>query len=59
MTLTRLITASLWLIYEQCATNLTVEKLQAVADLTILRRDEITIIDDLPPEEFPPTQEVD
>ncbi|HVB75255.1 MAG TPA: ATP-binding protein [Ktedonobacteraceae bacterium] len=56
--LTRLVTTSLRRTYEQGATNVTAATLQAVADLMILRRDEITIIDDVPPEEFPPEQGV-
>lgn len=56
--LTRLVAASLRRTYEQGATNVTAETLQAVAELMILRRDEITVIDDLPPEGFPPNQEI-
>ena len=56
--LTRLVTTSLRRTYEQGATNVTAATLQAVAELMILRRDEITIIDALPPEEFPPEQGV-
>ena len=56
--LTRLVTTALRRAYEQGATDVDAAILQAVADLMILRRDEITIIDALPPEEFPPEQGV-
>lgn len=56
--LTRLVTISLRRTYEQGVTNVTAETLQAAAELMILRRDEMTIIDALPPEELPPNQEV-
>ena len=52
--LTRLVTASISRAYEQGATNVTAETLQAVADLMILRRNEMTIIDGVPPaQDFP------
>jgi hypothetical protein len=54
--LTRLVTTALRRAYEQGATDVDAVILQAVADLMILRRDEITIMDGLPPEEFPPKQ---
>jgi hypothetical protein len=56
--LTRLVTTALRRAYEQGATDVDAATLQAVADLMILRRDEITIIDDLPPQEEPPEQGV-
>lgn len=56
--LTRLVIAALRRAYDRGATNVDAETLQAVADLMILRRDEITMTDDLPPQEFPLSQEV-
>jgi AAA domain len=56
--LTRLVTTALQHAYEQRATDVDAATLQEVADLMILRRDEITQIDELPPEEFPPEQGV-
>jgi hypothetical protein len=56
--LTRLVTTSLRRSYEQGATNVTAEILREVAELMILQRDEITIIDDVPLQELPPGQEV-
>src|SRR6266699_795587 len=54
----RLVTSSLRRAYEQGATDVDATTLQEVADLMILRRDEITKIDALAPEQFPPEQEV-
>ncbi len=56
--LTRLVTTALRRAYCRGATDVDAATLQAVADLMILRRDEITMIDGLPPEEFPPEQGV-
>ncbi len=50
---TRLVTSSLRRAYEQGATDIDAATLQRVAELMILRRDEITLIDGLPSEEFP------
>ncbi len=54
--LTRLLTTTLRRAYDRGGTNVDAEALQAVADLMIVRRDEITQTEDLPPEEFPPAQ---
>jgi hypothetical protein len=51
--LTRLVTSSLRRAYEQGATDLDAATLQTVAELMILRRDEITLIDGLPSDGFP------
>lgn len=56
--LTRLVTTALRHAYCRGATNVDAAILQEVADLMILRRDEITMIDGTPPEEFPPEQGV-
>lgn len=56
--LTRLVTTALKRAYYQGATNVDAVILQGVADLMILRRDEITIIDDIPPQEESPEQGV-
>jgi hypothetical protein len=56
--LTRLVTSSLRRAYEQGATDVDATTLQEVADLMILRRDEITTLDALAPDQFPPEQEV-
>jgi hypothetical protein len=56
--LARLVTSSLRRAYEQGATDIDATTLQEVADLMILRRDEITKIDAPAPEQFPPEQEV-
>lgn len=56
--LTRLVVSALRRAYEQGATDVDATILQTVADLMILRRDEITIIDDVPPQEEPPEQGV-
>ncbi len=56
--LTRLVTTTLRRAYDRGATNIDAETLQAVADLMILRRDEITVIDEVLPEEEPPEQGV-
>lgn len=54
--LTRLVTTALRHAYEQGATDVDAATLQEVADLMIVRRDEITQVDETPPEEFPPEQ---
>jgi hypothetical protein len=56
--LTRLVTTTLRRACYRGATDVDATTLQEVADLMILRRDEITKIDGLPPEEFPPEQGV-
>jgi hypothetical protein len=56
--LTRLVTVTLRRAYNQGATNIDAETLQAVADLMILRRDEITVTTDDASEEEPPKQGV-
>lgn len=55
--LTRMVTAALRRAYEKGATDIDATVLQEVADLMILRRDEITI-DDLPPDESGPVEGV-
>jgi hypothetical protein len=54
--LSRLVTTTLRRAYDRGATDIDAATLQEVADLMILRRDEITKIDGLPTEEFPPEQ---
>ncbi len=56
--LTRLVTTALQRAYDQGATNVDAATLEAVADLMILRRDEITMIEDTFPNELPPEQGV-
>jgi AAA domain len=56
--LSRLVTTILRRAYDRGATDIDATTLQAVADLMILRRDEITKIDGILPEEFPPEQGV-
>ncbi len=56
--LTRLVTTALRRAYLQGASDIDATTLQEVADLMILRRDEITVIDGLPPDESGPVQEV-
>lgn len=55
--LTRLVTTALKRAYYRGATNVDAVILQEVADLMILRRDEITIIDDILPQEEPPAEQ--
>jgi hypothetical protein len=52
--LSRLVTTSLRRAYERGATDIDAATLQAVAELMILRRDEITFIEESPPNELPP-----
>ncbi len=56
--LTRLVTAALRRAYLQGASDINATILQEVADLMILRRDEITVIDGLAPDTSGPVQEV-
>ncbi len=56
--LSRLVITTLRRAYNRGATNIDGSVLQEVADLMILRRDEITKTDELPPEESPPEQGV-
>jgi len=56
--LTRLVMSTLRRAYERGATDVDATTLQMVADVMILRRDEISIIDGRPPEEMPPEQGV-
>src|SRR5260370_17631415 len=56
--LTRLVTTALRRAYVQGATDVNAATLQEVADLMILRRDEITMIEDTSPNELPPEQGV-
>lgn len=56
--LTRLVTSSLRRAYEQGATDVDATILQAVAELMILRRDEITLVDGIPSHEVPPERGV-
>ena len=56
--LTRLVTATLRRAYERGATNIDAETLQTVADLMILRRDEITGMDGDEPPQSPPEEGV-
>jgi hypothetical protein len=55
--LTRLVTTSLRRAYEHGATDIDSAILQAVAELMILRRDEITFIEEIPDDELPPERE--
>lgn len=50
--LSKLVTTSIRRAYEQGATDIDAATLQAVAEVMILRRDEITIIDGSPPDEM-------
>jgi hypothetical protein len=52
--LSRLVTTSLRRAYERGAMDIDAVTLQAVAELMILRRDEITLIEESPPDEWPP-----
>ncbi len=56
--LTRLVTTALRRAYERGATDIDATPLQEVADLMILRRDEITVIDGIPPDSSVPVQGV-
>jgi hypothetical protein len=56
--MSQLVTTTLRRAYNQGAADIDAVTLQEVADLMILRRDEITKIDETPPEEFPPGQGV-
>ena len=56
--LTRLVTTALRRAYERGATDIDATTLQEVADLMILRRDEITVIDGIPPDESGPVRGV-
>lgn len=51
--LSRLVTTSLRRAYEHETTDIDAATLQAVAELMILRRDEITLIDGSPPDDLP------
>ncbi len=55
--LTRLVTTSLRRVYEHGETDIDATTLQAVAELLILRRDEISFIEQVPHDELPPQRE--
>ena len=56
--LTRLVTSTMRRSYEQGATDVDADTLQATAELMILRRDEITAIEGMPASRALPVQEV-
>ncbi len=56
--LTRFVICALHTVYEQGANDVDAAQLEAIADLMILRRDELTRIDGLPSRSPLPSQEV-